>query len=408
MSAADTVAALMAFERRGAGTDAERRAAVWLSGELQTSRRDATVETFWCRTNWAMTHAWHVVLALAGSLAAVAAPRVGGALVLIALLSLVLDALAGVSLGRRLCPEHASQNVVSRCAGEHPPVRLIITANYDAGRTGVVYRPSARRIVSRLRRRSGDGTLTPGWLGWLTISFAWLLLIAVLRSGGATGTAVGIAQLIPTAALVLALALLLEQAGAEFGPAASDNASGVGLALAVTRALDVAPPRNVSVEVVLQGAGDGAMIGLRRYLRARRRELEPSNTIVLGIGPCGGGCPCWWTSDGPLVALRYLRRLSEIADRVAGPQTELRAVPHRGRGVTPALPARAAGLPAITIGCLDDDGLAPRSHQTIDVAQRLDRGAMDELLELALTLVDAIDADLGRPAGRSASSRTAA
>jgi hypothetical protein len=401
MAAADTLAALAAFERRGAGTDAERRAAVRLSRELQSSRRDAALETFWCRPNWALAHAWHVGLALAGSLVSIGSPRVGGAFIIVALLSLACDVFAGVSLGRRLSREHASQNVVSRPAGERPPVRLIITANYDAGRTGLVYRSAPRRLAARLRRSAGDGALTPGWLGWLAIAFAWLLVMAVLRSGGATGRAVAIAQLIPTASLVLALALLLELAGSSFGPAAGDNASGVGLAIAVARALDVAPPRRLSVEVVLQGAGDGTMIGLSRYLRSRRRELEPANTIVVGIGPCGAGRPCWWTSDGALVGLRYLNRLTEIANRAVGPTTSLGATPRRGRGITPALPARAAGLPAITIGCLDSDGLAPRSHQAGDVQDRLDRGSIDRLLELALTLVDAIDADL-RPSHRQA------
>ncbi len=408
MSAPDTVVALAAFERRGAGTDSERRAALWLSRELQLGRRGAALETFWCRPNWALAHAWHVGLALLGSLLSVAAPTVGAVLVLGALLSLVLDALAGVSLGRRLCPEHASQNVISPAADERRPVRLIITANYDAGRTGLVYRSWCRRLVSRLRRLGSHGALTPGWLGWLTIACIWLLVTALLRAGGTAGPGVGVAQLIPTGALVLALALLLELAGAEYGPATGDNGSGVAVALALARALAVSPPRRLSVEVVLQGAGDGAMIGLRRYLRSRRNELKATNTIVLGVGPCAGGRPRWWTSDGPLVGLRYLRRLSEIVGRVAGPQTELGAVAHHGRGTMPALPARAAGLPAIAIGCLDDDGLAPRSHQAADRPERIDRGSMDTLLELALTLVDAIDADLARSTDRSASSRAAA
>jgi hypothetical protein len=355
-----------------------------------------------------MAHAWHVGLALAGSLISVASAKVGGALLLAALLSLICDALTGVSLGRRLCPEHASQNVVSRLVGESPPTRLIITANYDAGRAGLAFRSPCRRFAAGLRRLPGGGRYTPGWLGWLAIAFAWLLLTSVLRSGGSTDHAVAVAQLVPTAALVLSLALLLDQASSEFGPAAGDNASGVGLALAVARALDVSPPRRLSVEVVLQGAADGTMIGLSRYLRARRRELEPTNTIVLGIGPCGGGRPCWWTGDGPLIGLRYSPRLSAIAGRAVGPHTELGATPRRGRGTMPALPARGAGLPAIAIGCLDDDGLAPGSHQSGDVPERLDRGSMDRLLELALTLVDAIDADLRPPSGRSVSSRTSA
>ena len=81
---------------------------------------------------------------------------------------------------------------------------------------------------------------------------------------------------------------------------------------------------------------------------------------------------------------------------------------HRGRGASPALPARAAGIPSLTIGCVDGRGLAPRSHQRTDLPEALDPGAMDALLELALTLVDAIDADLARATDRSAAAPAAA
>ena len=113
MGAADTVAALTGFQGHGAGTESERRAATWLGRELATGRREASIETFWSRPNWAAAHAWHVALALAGSLVSVASPKVGGALILVALLSLAVDSLTGVSLGRRLTFERASQNVVS-------------------------------------------------------------------------------------------------------------------------------------------------------------------------------------------------------------------------------------------------------------------------------------------------------
>ena len=407
MGAAETVAALTGFERRGAGTNAERRAALWLAGELRTARREATVETFWCRPNWALAHAWHTGLALAGSLVSVASPKLGGAVILVALVSLVLDALTGVSLGRRLSPERASQNVVSRSADDSPPVKLIVTANYDAGRAGFAHRPALRRFAARLR--TVTGALTPGWLGWLAIAFAWLLVTAILRDRGATGSTIGVAQLIPTAALVLALALLLELAGADYGPSAGDNASGTGLALAVVRALDVAPPRHLGVEVILQGAGDGAMIGLKRHLRSRRRELRSANTVVLGIAACGGGSPCWWTSDGSMFPLRFPRRLVWMARSITGAGTGLNARPHAGRGVSPSFPARFAGLPGITIGCLDGPGLVPRSHRPGDLPDALDRGSIDKLLEFALTLVDAIDADLAQAAsGRGAAAPAAA
>lgn len=410
MRAAQTAARLTEFAGRGAGTDAERRAAGWLAGETRSPTRDTFVETFWCRPNWALAHAWHSLLAVAGSLLIVSHPRLGGTVQLAALVCVVLDAVTGASPGRRLTREHASQNVVSRTRDRARPVRLLVTANYDTGRTGIVYRDGLRAAGAWLKRRAGNGRLTPGWMGWLVVAIVWLMVIAVLRDAGMDGTAVSIAQLIPTAALVVGLGALLEAAMSPFGPGAGDNAAGAAVAVALVRALDAAPPRHVGVELVLQGAGDGGMAGLRRHLRARRSELRRETTIVLGIGGCGAGRPCWWVSDGSLVPLRYAAALRELADVVGASGNGSRARPYRSRGIAPALPARLRHLPALAIGCVDHRGLAPRSHQAGDLASAVDPAAADALLEFALTLVDAIDANVAAPGanGRSAVAPAAA
>jgi hypothetical protein len=396
MHAAETITGLARFTGRGPGTDAERRAAGWLARDIEAAGRDVRTEPFWCRPNWAFAHAWHVALGLAGSLLAVSHPRVGGALVLVALVSVIADDLIGLSVGRRLTPERASQNVVAAADASPHRVRLIVTATYDAGRAGLAYRDGLRAPAARLRRATGG--LTPGWLGWVAIALAWLLAIAIVRLGGTRGTAIGLAQLPPTVGLVLGLTLLLELASSDYGPAAGDNGSGVAVALALVRALDTAPPARLGVEVVLAAAGEGGGIGLRRYLRSRRGRLEPANAIVLGIAACGAGRPRWWLSDGQLLALRYHARLRGLCAHVADDEAHLGATVHRGRGATPARPARIAGLPAIAIGCLDERGLVPRSHQSGDVDDAVDPESLDATLALALALVDAIDAEVGRTA----------
>lgn len=412
MPATQIVAQLTEFEGRGAGTDAERRAAQWLRAEMQSPRRAATIETFWCRPNWALAHGWHALVAIAGSLVMVSNAIVGGALVLVTLLSILADWLTGRSLGRRLTAERASQNVVGRplaapdraadpvaSTTAEAPIHLIVTANYDAGRAGLVYRRELRRATALPRRLAADGRLLPGWQGWLVIAHAWLLVVAVLRHLNDSvnpGGAVGILQLIPTVVLVLYLALLVELAVSDVGPAAADNAAGTAVALALVRALDAAPPRRLSVELVLQGAGDGQMIGLSRHLRRHRRELSARNAIVLGIGPLAGGRSCWWTGDGSLLPLRFHRRLGELAQHLAPGPAGLDACPHRGRGTSPALPARTVGIPAINIGRLENSGHAASSHTPQDTADALDAQALDGILQFALVLVDAIDADLVR------------
>jgi hypothetical protein len=395
MRTSETVSELAAFELRGAGTDAERRAARWLESQIAADGRDVRIEPFWCRPSWALAHAWHALLALSGSLAAVSWPRVGGALILLALISLLSDEVFGASLGRRLTPERASQNVVVPAPSAGAPeshVRLILTANYDAPRTGIAYRNAPRRAAARIRVITRG--LTPGWQGWLAIALVWLEAAAIARVTGSKGTAIGIAQFPPTVGLLVALALLLDVASADFSPGANDNGSGVAASLALARALHAAPPRRLAVELVLTGAGAGSAIGLRRYLRARRRELTPRTSIVLGVAPCGSGGPRWWVSDGSLVPLRYFARLRELCERVARDDPGLEARPHKARGTSPAFPARLARRPAITFGCLDDRGLAPRSHQRQDTPDAVDEQALGRAVEFGLLLIDAIDAFL--------------
>lgn len=392
----DVVVALERFPRRGAGTDAERRAAQWLASQLGR-QREAIIEPFWCRPNWALAQAWHVALALAGSLVAVASPRIGGAMLLAALVFVIADAFTGVSPGRRLTPERASQNVVGLPLREprdrdNGRLRLIVTANYDAARTGLIYRDGARSGTSRLRETLGGFTL--GWAGWLVVDIAVLLAIAILRLEGHTGAAVGAVQLVPTVVLLVALVLLLDAAASDWSPAAGDNGSGVAVALSLARALGVSPPRKLDVEVVLTGAGDQAGIGLRRHLSSRRKTHRPTNTVVVGVAPCTGGELRWWTSDGPLVPLRYGARLLRLARQIAAQEPQLRARGHAGRGSTPGVPARQTRIPAIVIGCLDERGLVPRSHQPDDVAPGVSRQAHDQAVQFGLMLVDEIDAAL--------------
>jgi hypothetical protein len=398
MRAPETVAELTKFTGRGPGSDAERRAARWLAGQLQDSGRRTRIEPFWCRPNWALAHAWHAGLGLAASLVAVGSAQVGGALLVVALISTLADELTGFSLGRRLTPERASQNVVGLPRHDRgaDAVRLIITANYDAGRTGLVYRRPIRTVAARLQRATGR--IGPGWLGWLCVALVWLVVVAILRLEGQTGSLVGVLQFIPTVALVLGLALLLEIATADFSPAAADNASGTAVAMALAAALDAGSPGRLAVELVLQGAGDSQAIGLRRYLRARRRTRRAPDTIVLGVAPCASGSIRWFLSDGRLLPLRYFARLRALCAQLQNPQ----AAPFRGRGTTPALPARARRLPAISIGCLDDHGVVPYGHTVNDRPENLDPTALDATLQFGLMLVDAIDAHLAEPSNAPA------
>ena len=332
---------LTMFGPRPAGSDAERRAARWATQQIGADpRRDAELETFWTRPNWALAQTWHLVLALGGSLLSTTQPTAGAAVILVALLCLLGDWTWGHSPGRWLTREHASQNVVSTSARERR-VRLILTANLDTGAP------------------DPDGA-TPGvgWLFWDAALIVWVLITALARVEGGRSTLLAILQLVPTVALILAGAWLL------LARRPSDNAAGVGTALALTRLLDAAPPANLAVDLVITGAGAGYGLGLRRYLRRRRATLGVTNTVVLGLQSGSGAF--YLSSDGPLLPTSFFAPLQALA-RETGMLSATSA-----HGCSPALPARMRRLPALSIG-----------------------GDPDRVVAAGLELVDAIDAYVG-------------
>src|SRR6202012_1815968 len=159
-----------------------------------------------------------------------------------------------------------------------------------------------RAVAATLRRAGAGGRLTPGWLGWLTIALLWLVVIAIARNGGSSGTAIDVLQLVPSIGLLVATVALLELGLSAASPGASANAAGVAVALETIAAFDARdrarPTSAVAVDLLLQGASDGDGTGLRRHLR--RRGSAPARPFVIGIAACGSGSPRWWRSDGPL------------------------------------------------------------------------------------------------------------
>lgn len=326
---------LDAIPDRVPGSDAERRAALLLAQRLRDGGREVSVQTHWVRPRWELAHALHAGLGVAASVVAVGAPAVGLALALVALLSLLLDLGGRAFLLRRLTPERATQNVVAAGEGDGAdPLRVILTAHCDAPRGGLV-----RRLA-----RAGGGPL-PGPFLWVALALAAIAACAGVRLAGGDGAALGAIQLVPTLVLLGALGLLVDAALA--APAAADSGA-AAVVLAAARVLDAVPPRGLAVDVVLAGAGESQALGFLAQLRRTRPPRE--RTVVVEVTASSGDpVPTWWTSDGPLLPLRYHPRLVELAGVAAAEERHLGARPRRGRQIGAALRARQRRLPAIRL-----------------------------------------------------------
>jgi hypothetical protein len=387
----DIVDRLAAIAGRGACTDAERRASALLRDELRARGRAARLEPHWVRPQWPASWALHALLGVAGSLLAVAQPAVGLGIVAVTLVSYVLDVTGRAHLLRSVFPRRATQLVISEAPTSSSPVRLVITASVDAPRTGAAFADAYVRAEARARRALGGHLSSP------PAFVAFLLLVCAALAGarlaGVHGQVLGAAQLVPTVGLLLAVGVLVDIALSSPSPGANADASAVAVALAVAGALDDAPPRNLDVEVVLAGAGDGRQLGMHAYVEERRHTLPVEEVVVLALGPCGGGQPRYNVTEGLLFPLHLHPRLVTLAERVAATELHLHAGPAR-RGLTGAEPARRRRWPALSVICLDEHDRPPRARRREDTADLVDQKAVQAAVELCLGVVGRLDKDL--------------
>lgn len=395
----DVPARLAAAGGRVAGSDGERRAAMWLRDRLRADGERVTVRTLWVRPDWPLALGLNLTVAVAGSAVSVAAPAVGLGLLVLALVSLVGDLTGSLQLLRRLTPARATQNVFAGPGAgtlEAPRpgrLRLLLTANVDAGHTGAPYADGWVRFEAAARRRL-RGRL-PSVQGLLAIMIALLVAAAGARLGGASGPSLGAAQLIPTVLLLVALAMLVDVVLSPPSPGANANGSGVAAALSVFSELRRSPPRNLDVELLLAGAGEGTGLGLRAaLLEWRRHGWQSDQAAVLAIGPCGVGSARYLTHDGPLIALRLHPQMVLCARAAAAADPLLGARPHRGHGNGAPWVARRRRWPTMGVEALDEHDRPGAAHQPQDTADRVDQRAIADCVELCLGVVEQLDRGL--------------
>lgn len=359
----------MGFDGRVAGSDAERRAARHLEGRLKELGRDATVQPTSVFPAWHIAHAVHAVLAVAGSVLAVEQPVVGTALAALALVSIVGDATGAFHLVRRLTGRRASQNVVSEEDGGKPGT-LVLVAHYDTARTGLVY------------GRSFPGpSLAP--LLWST---AAIVLCAALRIPGIEGKLLTALQFVPTVLLIVHLPLLVDIALSDPVPGANDNASGVATALSLAERHGGAL-QHFDLWVLFTGAREGFGLGMREFLRARRRGLPRTDTVFLNLDELGSGDVRFSQREGELIPARTHPQLRKLCHELAEDDPDAHARPIVLRTASDGGAALTRGFPAITI-CARP---APHHHLPTDTPDNVEDEALERSYVFCSELIERLD-----------------
>jgi hypothetical protein len=329
------------FGPRPPGSDAERRAARHLAERLEALGRQAQVETFSVWPAWATGYAINAGIAVIGSIVSVSNGTVGTIIVLLASALTFLD-LSGIApTTRRLLGRRASQNVVS-WGDRDKPGALLLVAHYDSGPTRT--RP-----------------LRPLFLAMLV-----LLACCVLRAAGMSGTALTFVQFIPTAALIVYVALLLDVILSPAAAGENDNASGVAVVLRAAERLGQENLDYFGVHVLFTGSQKAMAQGMRVFLKVHRGELGSGDAAVVNVDAVGSGQLRQAKKEGPLLTTKSHPQLLGLVET----ETFVNREPSDGYA------ASSAGIAATTLSAdgarLEEKTLADAEELVVELARGLD------------------------------------
>jgi hypothetical protein len=247
------------FAPRAVCSDVERRAAVWAHDELRARGHEAWMETHWVRPQQALALAFGCALTAIGGLIAVGAPIPGLVVAALGALSVLVDVAGRPGPLRLMLPRRATQ-VVLVAPDDGAAVDLLVLARTDVPRRGI----AARRLAG-----------VPGGLWWVAGAAVAVAAAAGARVASAEGTLLGVAQLMPTVVLMVAVALAADAYFAAVGDGAAEDAA-LEAAIELHDALVRDPPPGLRPGLLLAGPE-----ALRAHLR--RERLDPRRTALLRV-----------------------------------------------------------------------------------------------------------------------------
>jgi hypothetical protein len=302
------------------------------------------------------------------------------ALCALATASAILELLARDNPLRWFLATEPSQNVIADTpARGEAKRRVAVMAHVDTHRTPLFWRTADAYRVFRII---------------MTLS---ILSLAVLNGLFLIGTFAPSAarypiSLVPAGIALVALLMSLQAQFSPFTAGANDNASGVGVLLALAEKAKQAPLAHTELWWVATGCEEVGVYGSADFIRRHADVLKNGAVLVVdSIGAHGAG-PIYLTREGLLKPLAHSEELLAIADQIAADQPALGA----GRceiqnPYTDASPALEAGLEALALVGYNRRGWIPNWHNPTDVFANIDAEAVDRTERFVWDMLQRLD-----------------
>jgi hypothetical protein len=367
---------------RGSTTEGERQGAEYCRRTFERLGLQPAVETFSSARSIFHPHligsllmlAAFVIYPLGGKVSA----WLAALLSLLALVSELQELGFQNNLLRLLVPKGQSQNVVAVVppAGEH--IRdLLLIGHIDTQRTPYIFR-SAR--------------LVEAYKSFTTLAFVTFAAQVLLFGLGALlSLAWAWYAAIPTALCALLLAAIcVEAERSPFTAGANDNASAVGLVLALAEEFAVQPLQHTRVWCVCTGCEEVQHYGAIDFFRRHRAEMRSPTALVFELVGVSG--PGWLTQEGIIVPFKSDPALQSRAARLAKEHPDWEAYPVRiSGGNSEMADCITARVPAITLFGLTRSGEAPYWHQVGDTFDKIRPSVMEKTYQFTRAMIAELD-----------------
>jgi len=279
---------------------------------------------------------------------------------------------------RMIMPKGISQNVytVIPAAGEHKR-DLVLVGHLDSQRTPIIF--STRRWVKVYDRFTMVVFVS---FIWQIINYSLAIFIQVPWAWYAS---------FPTALCAILLAAMCIHAEATpFTAGANDNASAVGMVLALAEELTIHPLQYTRVFAVCTGCEEVQHYGMIDFYKRHLSELKNPTALVFEMLGCAS--PAWLTKEGIVVPFKADHRLVRIAESLASEHPEWDAHPAViSGGNTEMADALRCKIPAITITGTTREGVSPYWHQLADTFDKMDPVVMENTWEMTRAMIDYMD-----------------
>jgi hypothetical protein len=367
---------------RGPTREGERQGAVYAQAQFEKMGLQAAFETFSSARSIFHPHLLGSGLMLVAFILFPLGGRIS--VILAALLSIFVLVCELMELGfqnnpfRMIVPKGESQNVfaVIPPAGEHKS-DLVLVGHLDSQRTPIIF--STRRWVKVYDRFTMATfacfivqTIVYSLAIFFQIPWAWYASIPAMLCA------------------ILLAAMCLQAEATPFTAGANDNASAVGMVLALAEEIANQPLQHTRVFAVCTGCEEVQHYGMIDFYKRHQAELKKPNALVFEMLGCTS--PAWLTKEGIIVPFKADQRLVKMAEKLAVEHPEWDAHPAViSGGNTEMADALRCKIPAITIAGITRDGVWPYWHQLADTFDKMDPELMEKTWNMTGAMINRLD-----------------